>query len=252
MYDKPNVNADGSITVVERIDYGTGFIYGFTMHPEGRDPIVPSSAAWSRNYRHIKWVRLIEPHWVTKTLVDRWRDMGCDELSFDRIEEFEDLCNDELEAGIYYFSAASYDPTESYPNLKEMTLTWILGSMAEIMNERKISSLSQVTSALNLNVFLMALSDKKFNKTKAKDAFRDFIIDNNLERILNDSKYQVADQSIVNSAIETVITNNADQFEKAKTDTKMVNWLVGQVMKIVAGRAAAPEVRDAILARLQS
>ena len=251
MNDKVNVNSDGSITVIERIDYNTGYIHGFTMYPEGRDPLTAELPSWSRNYKHIKWTRMIVPHWITKSLKDRWIDLGCGHLSIDRLEEFEDLCNDNLEDGIYYFINSAYDEHEQYPDLKELTLTWILGTMAEIMNERKISKLSSVTSALHLNMFLIALVEKKFNETKAKDAFRDFITDCDIERIIADSKYQVADQSIVNSAIETVIANNAEQFEKARTDAKLVNWLVGQVMKIVAGRAAAPEVRDAMLAKLR-
>lgn len=195
------------------------------------------------------WMKLEHPYWITRNIKDRYSIIGFGSVPINKLIEFEDLTTEYFKSAIDYIVYAAGERLD----IHEIIINWILGPIAEIMNERKIKGpLEEICDSSNLHNFLSSMIDGKFNKTMAKDAFREFIIHQNIDTIINDDRYKLADNNIIVSAIESVISNNTEQFEKAKSDPKIVNWLVGQVMKAVAGKAKAPDVREALLAKLSS
>ena len=67
--------------------------------------------------------------------------------------------------------------------------------------------------------------------------------------ILSDPRYAKADDSVVDTAVEEVYHEHHSKYDG--TD-KVLNWLVGQVMKKTQGRAQASSVREKLLERLNS
>lgn len=195
------------------------------------------------------WMKIETPLWISRTIRERWDFLGFKSVPINKLIEFEDLTLEYFKSAIDYAVYAAGERSD----LHELVFNWILGPIAEIMNEKKIKGpLDNICDPFKLHEFLAAMTDGKFNKSMAKDAFREFIVNQDIKSLINNEKYKLADSNVIVSAINSVIENNADQFEKAKTDPKLVNWLVGQVMKAVAGKAKAPDVREALLARLSS
>ncbi len=128
----------------------------------------------------------------------------------------------------------------------ETGINWLLGPITEIMNEKHMSKFVELLPANKLAEFIIALVEERFNKSKAKEAFKEFLVDFDLDKIMQDPKYKILDQNIVDAAINKVIADNPEMVAKAKADPRMVNWIVGQIMKACQGQAKAPEVKAKI------
>jgi len=191
------------------------------------------------------WCKLEKLIWITCSQEERFKRIGFENVPINKLEEFEELTQEYIADAIYYITYVNMDNSS---DMSEQIINWILGPMAEIMNERKIKGpLSAVCSSIHLKEFLTAMTEGKFNKSMGKDAFREFIKNFNITALINNDKYKLADQNVIDSIVKSVYDANKEQFEKAKTDPKIINWLVGQVMKLSAGKAKAPEVRDRII-----
>lgn len=195
------------------------------------------------------WTKLKTPLWITHPIRKRWDMVGFSSVPTSKLEEIEDLTEEYFREAVNYIV---YSTDIDKTGMPEATINWILGPIAEIMNERKIKGpLDLICPSESLKIFLEAMYDNKFNKSKGKEAFRDFIKnDFDISNIIADEKYKLADASTITDAINKIIAANPDKFEQAKVDQKLINWLVGQVMKEVAGKAKAPDVRDALLKRI--
>jgi len=193
----------------------------------------------------IPWMKLIDTPWVSKTLDQRLKDLKLNHVPIDKIKSFENMIEENIFDGWYYALVAIGDDPHKFG---EPVINWLLGFMSEYMKENSIRSLKECVSAKDLNVFISNLVDEKFNKSKAKDAFIDFIKHKNIEDIL--TKYKVADASIIDTIINDVFDNNVEMVAKAKVDPRMINWLVGQVMKGSKGTANAGIVKQKVEEKL--
>jgi Asp-tRNA(Asn)/Glu-tRNA(Gln) amidotransferase B subunit len=68
----------------------------------------------------------------------------------------------------------------------------------------------------------------------------DFVID----LIISHPRFKVADSSEIDLIIQKVLDDNPEQALRAKTDQKLVQWLVGQIMKAGKGKAPAITVQE--------
>lgn len=89
---------------------------------------------------------------------------------------------------------------------------------------------------------------KKIEKKHFKDITRRWLMgEASLPAILWDQKYVKADESVVDTAIETVYNEHGNKYDGTE---KIFNWLVGQVMKLTAGKAQASVVREKLTQKL--
>ena len=61
---------------------------------------------------------------------------------------------------------------------------------------------------------------------------------------------QVTDTDAIEAAVDEVISANPAQVEKAKANSKLAGWFVGQVMKATGGKANPKAVNELVSAKL--
>lgn len=103
-----------------------------------------------------------------------------------------------------------------------------------------------------MNRFLEARRSEKFDKGRSKEVFAEWFDSEDDETILAEicAKYPVADTGFVDQLIDEVLAENAEQAEKAKLEPKLVNWLVGQVMKKAKGKLSADTAKSVLMTKL--
>lgn len=70
-----------------------------------------------------------------------------------------------------------------------------------------------------------------------------------MDRIVKLPQFQAADGSEIDAIIESVLAANPENAEKVKTEPKLIQWFVGQVMKASKGKAPAPVVLEKLKGR---
>ena len=84
------------------------------------------------------------------------------------------------------------------------------------------------------------------SKKHIKEIFYEYVTtDIMLTDILNYEKFQ--DMKLDNSVIDKFKTEYADKIKEAKTNNKLIGWLVGQMMKASGGKINPVEEKDFIL-----
>lgn len=95
-------------------------------------------------------------------------------------------------------------------------------------------------------LFVAELIEKKH----FKDITRRWLFgEKSLYDLLKDPRYAKADDSLVDSAVESVYNEHGHKYDGTE---KIFNWLVGQVMKATQGKAQAAAVREKLKARLET
>lgn len=206
-----------------------GLVFGYNVYDDGSK---------------IPYMTVKDPLWFSMTTRDKWNVLGFPHISLYKIKEFELITERYPIDAIYYLDFVAGEDKLKYG---EPVFNWLLGPMLELMNELYYSQFKQLISGIKLHEFIYALVDGKFNKAKAKEAFKEFLTTLNIDDIINNKKYQMADLSVIDNAITKVISNNPDVIEKIKKDARLINWLVGQVMKECQGKANALDVKEKIV-----
>lgn len=171
-----------------------------------------------------------------------------------RAKEFDDLMDGNLD-GWYYI----YDCSES-TRPRDDSLKWVMNSIgtemknsgedgeAAVKNRTKFKQIAEVFPAWMSSEVLGLIKDHVFDLKKAKDILKRVIEGENYYDVVRDLKYFNDDDP--ESFVDIVFARSADQVEKAKADPKLVNWLVGQVMKEAKGKASAADVQEIVKRRL--
>lgn len=169
--------------------------------------------------------------------------LGVDTTS-QRAKEFDDFLDGNL-GGWYYVYHASRATAPS-----EDILKWILSNSAAEMNSRdwSLDKMMFVFPYYYLNELLGLVKDGILSKSHAKDVFVRVLDGEFYEKVVRDLKYYQAEGG--EAFVDAVFARYVDQVEKAKADPKLVNWLVGQVMKEAKGKVGAAEVQEIVKQRL--
>lgn len=159
-------------------------------------------------------------------------------VSRERANEFAAACDSDF-GSYYYLGVASSN------NAGDEALKWIMGSLAAELNATKkpFSALGELMKASVLNDFVCALTDGRIDRSFSKAIFAELLKkDRELAEIITDPLYKAADESAIDSTLDRIISENPEQFEKAKVDPKVIQWFVGQMMKAMQGKAKPPMV----------
>jgi Asp-tRNA(Asn)/Glu-tRNA(Gln) amidotransferase B subunit len=163
-------------------------------------------------------------------------------ITFDKenIERFENMFERDIVEGYYYLGTAGKDGHSAE------VAKWMFGPITTEMNEtgRKIS---HVCSPTTLRFFVAYLMDGKFPRHFAKDIF-DILLEKKplphkviplLDEIVADPRFAAMDTSVVDAAVAAALAANPEKAIEAKTNPKLVQWFVGQVLKANKGMSPA-------------
>ena len=177
------------------------------------------------------WMRPKTSHWSSMTGQDLMKHIGFDIGPL----RSQDLVN---------FAGGDYDIIYYIASLNnEECLKWLLGPIAVELKKSNIS-LKQLMKPYELNIFVEYLLSNKFDKTFAKEIFNEYLTNRNLDDIIKNPKFKTVDSSEIDLVISKVIEDNPKEVEKARNDPKMINWLVGQAMKTLKGKASGPILNE--------
>jgi len=177
------------------------------------------------------WMRPKFTHWSSMTGQELMKHIGFDIGPM----RSQDLVN---------FAGGDYDIIYYIASLEnEEALKWLLGPLAVELKKSNIL-LKDLMSARHLNHFVQYLNGGKFDKAFAKDIFNDYLSNRDLDEIIKNPKYKAADTSEVDLVVEKVFADNPNEVEKARKEPKMINWLVGQAMKQLKGKASGPALHE--------
>jgi Asp-tRNA(Asn)/Glu-tRNA(Gln) amidotransferase B subunit len=208
-------------------------------------------------------------YWFSEPPQEILRLLGFD-VSYSKAKEIESVVDGNI-AGWYYISA-----------LNDEAIKWLLGP---IMVESKSRGVyfTKIIAASLLAEFGRYIIQGKIDKAFTKDIFSELLsittdypkVDevsfeeyekygynqyyylsvrkrprHILDDMLSDDKYKVSSDIDVLFFIDETIAENLDQFEKLKTNPKLLNWFVGQVMKKAKSKFSAEKVKSLIELRV--
>lgn len=131
----------------------------------------------------------------------------------------------------------------------KMISNWMLGEIARVLNEQKISINQLPLKPDKLADLLQAIRKKVVSTSAAKKVF-DFLLSNDLsveQAIEKLGLKQISDESEIEQFVERVIAQHPAEVESFKAGkTKVIGFLVGQVMKLSRGKAN-PQLANQLL-----
>ena len=87
----------------------------------------------------------------------------------------------------------------------------------------------------------------------AKDLFEIIYVEGGVPSEIVDQRgmRQVSDTAAIEKALDEIINDNPNQVIKAKDNSKLAGWFVGQVMKATSGKANPKLVNDLVQTKLK-
>jgi len=136
----------------------------------------------------------------------------------------------------------------------KLAANWVINELFGRLNRESLELEKAPIGADQLGELLDLVIDETISGKIAKDVFallwtdggqpRDIVSKNNLA--------QVTDKGTIRAIVDTVFADNPEQVEKAKENSKVVGFLVGQTLKASAGRANPKTVNEIVRERLES
>ena len=187
---------------------------------------------------------------------EEWKDEilnSMPELPVKRKDRFiNELDLPEYDAGVLTSQKEIADYYEDVLKITDDTKiasNWVMGDVLKTINELKISFNDFPVSAENLGKLINLIKTNTISSKIAKDVFPIMLEFNKDPEIIVKEKnlIQITDTSEIESAIDSVISNNPNQVNEFKSGKdKVIGFLVGQVMKETKGKAN-PQLVNKIL-----
>ena len=160
-----------------------------------------------------------------------------------RLKEYFDVFESDLELGIYYLYACCSDFKEHTDEFLKL----MLGSVLKYINDNNIpiNEIYRVISPTDLQRFYFCQLAEMFSSNDGKKIIIRIIKKEQLDIILKDynNKISIDDiQFLLNKLFE----QNPKQVNKAKKNIKLRNWFVGQIMKETKGQSDPEVIKNLI------
>ena len=150
-------------------------------------------------------------------------------------------------------SVADYFETVAKGRDGKLAVTWVTGDLFAAMNRMGRTVENCPVSAQALGKMLDLIADGTINGKIAKDVFEDMVETGESPDAIVEKKglKQVTDTGVIDAAIDSVMTKNADKVEEYRSGKdKLFGFFVGQVMKETKGKANPALVNEALKAKL--
>ncbi|MCP1221716.1 Asp-tRNA(Asn)/Glu-tRNA(Gln) amidotransferase subunit GatB [Acetobacter orientalis] len=135
----------------------------------------------------------------------------------------------------------------------KLAVTWVTGDLFAAMNRMGRTIENCPVSAQALGKMLDLIADGTINGKIAKDVFEDMVETGESPDAIVEKKglKQVTDTGVIDAAIDSVMTKNADKVEEYRSGKdKLFGFFVGQVMKETKGKANPALVNEALKTKL--
>jgi aspartyl-tRNA(Asn)/glutamyl-tRNA(Gln) amidotransferase subunit B len=129
---------------------------------------------------------------------------------------------------------------------------WVINELFGRLNkESKSIAASPVTTA-QLGGMLDLMADGTISGKIAKDLFEILWSEGGDPRAIVEARgmKQVTDLGAIETVIDDIIGKNPDKVADAKTNPKAIGWFVGQVMKLLGGKASPQAVNELLKKKL--
>ncbi len=140
-----------------------------------------------------------------------------------------------------------------YRNFKTIS-NWLLGEVSRVLNEAKISIAHFPISAEHLAGLLNAVEKKVISTSAAKKVF-DYLLKNDIsveQAVEKLGLKQISDSAEIESFVNQIIQENPSEVEAYRNGkTKVIGFLVGQVMRLSKGKANPQLVNQLLRKKLE-
>jgi aspartyl-tRNA(Asn)/glutamyl-tRNA(Gln) amidotransferase subunit B len=137
----------------------------------------------------------------------------------------------------------------------KMISNWMLGEVSRVLNEKKITIAHFPVTPEKLADLLKAIKEKVVSASAAKKVF-DYLLANEVsvkQAIEKLGFTQISDESEIEAFVQQVIDENPGEVEAYRNGkTKVLGFLVGQVMRISRGKANPQLVNTLLRKKLDS
>ena len=235
---------------------------GGTLHRETRrwDPdnqktSVMRSKEAAHDYRYFPEPDLV-PTVVSKDWIKEIRKK-LPELPFDRqMRYMRDFGLSEYDSGVLTMNrelADYYDDCVKLYDRYKTICNWITGEIMGYMNANKLS-IGDIKITPNMLTAMVRMIDSgKISGRIGKMLVDEMLVNGgDPEKIVEEKGWvQISDEGAIDKIVEEVLAKNPDQVEAYKSGkTKVIGWLVGQVMKESKGKANPKIVNRKLMERL--
>ncbi len=147
-----------------------------------------------------------------------------------------------------------FERTVEITNKPKDSANWIMGELMMHLNENGMQPEDMAFDVDSLGVIINMLADGKISRDSAKKVFK-AVFDNNVsptEYIKENNMEIISDASMINGVIDDVIKDNEKAVNEYKNGKQQsFNYLIGQVMRALKGKASAAEVTKILKEKLQ-
>ena len=175
------------------------------------------------------------------------------ELPDQKKERFmKDMKLDEYDAGLLCKDielASFFEAVVSHCEEPKMAANWLITELLAKINREEISVEYSPISPLMLGELITKIKDDTLSSKTAKTLFESLWNKpgDPIERIKSLGLEQIDDSNALEAIVNTVIKQNPDQVEQLKNGkTKVLGYLVGQIMKETSGKANPKKVNELI------
>jgi len=140
------------------------------------------------------------------------------------------------------------------PSHAKLCANWVTGELQATLNKESLSIDLAPVSPRMLGLLVKRIADRTISGNIAKKVFDALWIDGgNVDDIIESKNLkQVTDTGAIESLVDQVIADNPEQIEQLKAGkTKVLGFLVGQVMKRSGGKAEPKQVNELLRKKTQ-
>ena len=210
------------------------YVYGYTRHKGSK--------------RAYPWIQLTDSahkklYWFLRNPKDIFNVWGFPELDIKRYEELQNFFDPDWSSGVKYLCYATAFEVDRFKQI----VSWLLGPITETLKAWEVpyTSIFHILPPEDLYEFHSMTLEKGFITSKSKYALHDLLHGFSIDSIRQDSNYWVGDESVIDTLISIVMARESNKINNTDKQ-KMLNWLVGQVMKESKGTADPVAVKDKI------
>ncbi len=134
----------------------------------------------------------------------------------------------------------------------KLAANWVINELFGRLKKEDHTINESPVSAEHLGAMIDLISSGDINGKIAKEVFEIAYTTGREpgEIVAAEGLKQVTDTGAIEAAVDTVITDNPDQVEKARANPKLAGWFVGQVMKATGGKANPKAVNELVSKKL--
>lgn len=210
------------------------WVHGHTVHI-GRNGELERSIPWTciKDEAHKK------SFWMLREPVDLFTDLGYT-ISKENANYLQKIFEEDWVGGVWYFHTLASEIPEHGNDIAKL----VLNEVSYLANLEGVE-VRKYMSPVKLGLIMLAIfKEKMIDKKHFKDVLERVRKGTGLREVLTDTVYAKVDNSAVVEAVKAVLETNPDKLDGSE---KITNWLVGQVMKMLKGKANAADVKEEIL-----